>query len=289
MKREYDVFTRILGSVTSDLTLLGDVLSDKEPASNRSRALMVPLKKEAMPKHWVAYGGSLKKDPVSLWVPDFKRRVQEMAKLGGTGADKYGALDIWLGCFIAPEAFVAATRQAVAQAHKWSLEELELVVTVADSSPRTDSFTFTNLSLYGAGWKNNALSINNQDFSTNLPPTRFTWKKKGTFAESAVVKVPVYLDATRSQFLFSVRLARPANIPDQVTSRTSLPPTSCCFRALALCWIKPPLSPSSLFLLSGLVPARCLPYRLVSRLDRCSKKSVFVQTAGNVSTCNCCQ
>ena len=39
---------------------------------------------------------------------------------------------VWMGGLFNPEAFVTATRQCVAQANTWSLEELSLDVTVAD-------------------------------------------------------------------------------------------------------------------------------------------------------------
>jgi dynein heavy chain 1 len=38
-----------------------------------------------------------------------------------------------LGWLFAPEAYITASRQYVAQANGWSLEELSLTVTVADS------------------------------------------------------------------------------------------------------------------------------------------------------------
>jgi len=39
-------------------------------------------------------------------------------------------LHIWLGGMFVPEAYITATRQFVAQANNWSLEELTLEVTV---------------------------------------------------------------------------------------------------------------------------------------------------------------
>lgn len=47
-----------------------------------------------------------------------------------------------------PEAFVTATRQSVAQSHKWSLEELRLEIDLNKSGDR-DSFTITGLKLSG--------------------------------------------------------------------------------------------------------------------------------------------
>ena len=40
---------------------------------------------------------------------------------------------VWLGGLFNPEAYVTATRQCVAQANSWSLEELMLEVSIADS------------------------------------------------------------------------------------------------------------------------------------------------------------
>lgn len=40
---------------------------------------------------------------------------------------------IWLGGLFNPEAYITATRQCVAQANSWSLEELTLEVSIADS------------------------------------------------------------------------------------------------------------------------------------------------------------
>lgn len=40
---------------------------------------------------------------------------------------------VWLGGLFNPEAYITATRQCVAQANSWSLEELMLEVSIADS------------------------------------------------------------------------------------------------------------------------------------------------------------
>ena len=43
-------------------------------------------------------------------------------------------LQVWLGGLFLPEAYITATRQYVAQANSWSLEELYLDVIVANSN-----------------------------------------------------------------------------------------------------------------------------------------------------------
>ena len=47
-----------------------------------------------------------------------------------------------------PEAYVTATRQAVAQLHKWSLEELRLEIDLSNSGDE-DSFVVSGLKLAG--------------------------------------------------------------------------------------------------------------------------------------------
>lgn len=45
---------------------------------------------------------------------------------------------MWLGGLLNPEAYITATRQCVAQANSWSLEELQLEVTITDSSDKSN-------------------------------------------------------------------------------------------------------------------------------------------------------
>merc|ERR1712179_580388 len=67
--------------------------------------------------------------------------------------------------------FITATRQCVAQANSWSLEELSLDVTVADESdqPSFDdcSFAVEGLKLSGAVCRGNQLAVSNE-ISTTL-------------------------------------------------------------------------------------------------------------------------
>ena len=80
-----------------------------------------------------------------------------------------------------PEAFITATRQCVAQANSWSLEELQLDVCVADEAEKPSfddcSFAVEGLKLFGAACRNNQLSIS-AEISTNLHLTRLRWIKK---------------------------------------------------------------------------------------------------------------
>ena len=61
---------------------------------------------------------------VSEWIPDFARRLAQLDCL--TEVDNLANVEVWLGGLFFPEAYITATRQAVAHRKKWSLETLHL-------------------------------------------------------------------------------------------------------------------------------------------------------------------
>merc|ERR1711953_915941 len=91
------------------------------------------------------------------------------------------SITVWMGGLFNPEAVITATRQCVAQANSWSLEELDLDVCVADEAEKPSfddcSFAVEGLKLFGAACSNNQLSIS-AEISTNRHLTRLRWIKK---------------------------------------------------------------------------------------------------------------
>jgi dynein heavy chain 1 len=221
VQREYNRFRSILLAVHEDLTLVKGVLSGKEAANNKVRALFIALKKDTLPAGWGKTEGAAKALPTTLWMTDFVKRCDQMAKISKVPAEKFSDLDIWLGGLQSPEAFVAATRQAVAQAHSWSLEDVVLRITVDDKAgSRADSYTFTGFDLQGAVWNGGALAISNTELSFKMPPTRFTWvHQEKAKAESDVIRSPFYLDQTREKYLFAGNLQCPKGIAEAVWSQ----------------------------------------------------------------------
>ena len=61
---------------------------------------------------------------VSEWVPNFARRLAQLDHISGLG--DLNNIEVWLGGLFYPEAYITATRQAVAHRKKWSLETLHL-------------------------------------------------------------------------------------------------------------------------------------------------------------------
>jgi len=226
VQREFNSWRRLLNTVLGNMKSLVAVSEAKEKATNPIRDLFKSLRKEKLPQTWTTPAKDL---PLGVWVEDLSRRIEHMQKIAATTIAQYGHISIWLGGFFTPEAFVAATRQAVAQAHSWSLEALYLRVTVNDTTPAVDSFTFEGMTLYGASWKDGALAIGS-DMSCALPAVRFTWLLRANKTEAQIeeaerkngeffVTVPVYVDASRQNFLFTVRLRRPVDILPTVWSQ----------------------------------------------------------------------
>lgn len=76
-----------------------------------------------IPDHWRKYK-VYKTMSVMQWVPDFARRLQQLDSI--TGLPNLNNVEVWLGGLFYPEAYITATRQAVAHRKRWSLETLSL-------------------------------------------------------------------------------------------------------------------------------------------------------------------
>jgi dynein heavy chain 1 len=67
---------------------------------------------------------------VSSFIINIALRLSQLERISTT--DQNSA--VWLGGFFQPEAYVTATRQAVAHAKGWSLEQLELGLDIEEVS-----------------------------------------------------------------------------------------------------------------------------------------------------------
>uniref|UniRef100_A0A8C0WNI1 Dynein heavy chain, cytosolic n=1 Tax=Castor canadensis TaxID=51338 RepID=A0A8C0WNI1_CASCN len=148
---------------------------------------------------------------VIQWVSDFSERIKQLQNISQAaasgGAKELKNVHVYLGGLFVPEAYITATRQYVAQATSWSLEELCLEVNVTSTQGATldaCSFGVTGLKLQGATCNNNKLSLSNA-ISTVLPLTQLRWVKQTNAEKKAnVVTLPVYLNFTRADLIFTV-------------------------------------------------------------------------------------
>ena len=156
-EREVNFGLKLLQAVRLDLEDVAAIIQSGKKQTNHHRALIQQLNKGIIPKSWLRY-----KVPtscsVAAWVTDFAQRVKQLTKVStavqGNSAAALKTVTVWMGGLFNPEAFITATRQCVAQANSWSLEELSLDVTVADEAdqPSFDdcSFAVEGLKLSGA-------------------------------------------------------------------------------------------------------------------------------------------
>lgn len=63
------------------------------------------------------------------WMNDFMERIKQLSRLADS--NNLRKEELWLGGMFAPEAYITATRQLVAQANGWSLEQLHMHVAVS--------------------------------------------------------------------------------------------------------------------------------------------------------------
>lgn len=98
---------------------------------NRIRALIAALTKGVVPQTWLRYTVPASVTAVE-WVKDFNERVQQLSRF--SQSENLREERVWLGGLFSPEAYVTATRQLIAQNNGWSLEQLNMHVTVDNNS-----------------------------------------------------------------------------------------------------------------------------------------------------------
>jgi len=222
-EREVTLGAKLLNDVRQDLGQIIEVCEGQRKQTNDLRKLIGNLLKGEVPLSWKRYTGP-KGLTVIQWVVDLVERMKQLqtvSKLTNTsGAKELKNLKVWLGGLFIPEAYVTATRQFVAQANQWSLEELYLKVTIADTgaSLKVDdcSFLVSGLKLQGAICSNNQLSLVDT-ITTELPDTCLQWTKVDPRNPPVVsgndVTLPVYLNQTRCELLFTVDMTTTGVVP----------------------------------------------------------------------------
>ncbi|XP_069594120.1 cytoplasmic dynein 1 heavy chain 1 isoform X2 [Ranitomeya imitator] len=209
-EREVKMGAKLLQDVRQDLTDVVQVCEGKKKQTNYLRTLINDLVKGILPQSWSRFTVPAGMTVIQ-WVADFSDRIKQLQNISQaaatSGAKELKNIHVWLGGLFVPEAYITATRQYVAQANSWSLEELCLEVSVTTTQNAVlDAYSFgiTGLKLQGATCTNNKLSLSNA-ISTVLPLTQLRWTKQTNAEKKAnVVTLPVYLNFTRADLIFTV-------------------------------------------------------------------------------------
>ena len=152
---------------------------------------------------------------------DLSKRATQCLSLADTELHAVHKMGVWLGGLCAPEAFLTAARQEVAQKNGWSLEDVGMTLRVGDftnEDNHANMFLLRDMGMEGAGWdaETECLSVSNV-ISSPLPLVTVTWmclKDLPSAKDGEVmIELPVYLNHTRSQLLFTVKLPASESIP----------------------------------------------------------------------------
>uniref|UniRef100_A0A7G3AJ29 Putative dynein heavy chain and region d6 of dynein motor n=1 Tax=Lutzomyia longipalpis TaxID=7200 RepID=A0A7G3AJ29_LUTLO len=212
-EREVASGAKLLQTVISDLQDVVLICQGEKKQTNHHRSMLSELVRGIIPVGWRRYtvpAGCT----VIQWITDFSHRVQQLQKVSTlvsqAGAKELQSFPVWLGGLLNPEAYITATRQCVAQANSWSLEELVLDVTINETNSEADQkdscFGVVGLKLQGAQCKNNQLLLTST-IMMDLPLTLLKWSRSTTEHRSGKLTLPVYLNSTRTELLFTVDLA----------------------------------------------------------------------------------
>ncbi|ORZ40908.1 dynein heavy chain [Catenaria anguillulae PL171] len=215
--REYSMARKLLGRLQADLHQLTLVCEGQLKQTNHLRSLMSALTKGLIPKEWLVYKVP-KAWGVRAWLDDLVHRLDQIRSLSALSNYQAG-VPIWLGGLFMPEAFITATRQAFAQKHGWSLEELELDLVLDGADAAAEGFTLTGLRLESAQWTDGAIAYSPTMHSA-LGNVALRWIRSTEVVSSkqgaTTAPIPVYLNEDRLVMLFSI------DLPSRETGRVLL-------------------------------------------------------------------
>ncbi|XP_042877143.1 dynein heavy chain, cytoplasmic-like isoform X5 [Penaeus japonicus] len=214
-EREVNSGAKLLRIVRNDLNDVILICRGEKKQTNYHRTMVSLLVKGIIPDQWKLYTVP-RGATVSQWVTDFAQRVKQLQDISQQvaqfGASELKNVTVWLGGLFNPEAYITATRQCVAQANSWSLEELTMEVSIADAEGQVTAaggFNIKGLKLQGALCKNNELLLT-PTIMTELAMVTLQWVHLES-TETDKITLPVYLNATRTDLLFTVDLTMAPN------------------------------------------------------------------------------
>ncbi|XP_065167911.1 dynein heavy chain, cytoplasmic isoform X2 [Atheta coriaria] len=213
-EREVNCGSKLLIEVIHDLNDVVMICQATKKQTNYHRVMISELVRGMLPGNWRRYTVP-RGCTVIQWITDFSQRVKQLQEVSSlvssAGAKELQSFPVWLGGLLNPEAYITATRQCVAQANSWPLEELQLDVTITDTQDKSkvpsDCFAVVGVKLQGAQCKNNQLLLTSS-IMIELPITLLRWVRvvSGDKLLNGRLSLPVYLNSTRTELLFTVDL-----------------------------------------------------------------------------------
>jgi dynein heavy chain 1 len=212
LKREIGVAGKLLNKVRGDLQKLVEMCKGNLKSTNELREIARDVFNDTVPKSWKVY--QTMDLSVSEWVMDLKSRVLQLNKI--SNEKDYGKRNVWMGGLIFPEAYLTATRQYVAQSLKVPLDELVLSVDLPQDIERIEEtdFVISGMCLEGAEWSYEMKKlIMTDNLFYSLPQVMMKGTKKSS-ETSKKFYIPVYLNNTRKNMLFSIMINNESDLSD---------------------------------------------------------------------------
>jgi len=218
--RETGFGRSLLKKVRQDLSLLSAACEGSAKSTNEVRQLIQDLTTDQVPKAWRRF--AMAEVTATEYLADMVKRLDQLqAVVACSSLQKHR---LWYGGLFFPEAFLTASRQAVAQQKQVSLEELNLVVQIGGSATGDDVFEMTGLQMEGAAWGDTQLCVT-EELTVALPNLWLRW----VHIDSAECKqaadnlrVPVYLNTSRGLLISAFALKSPKEIPHAVWVQRSV-------------------------------------------------------------------
>ncbi|PRP72953.1 hypothetical protein PROFUN_17093, partial [Planoprotostelium fungivorum] len=209
-ERETEKGVKLLSKVHRDIDDLSQICEGQLKPTNYTRELISNITKGVLPKSWKEYSIP---STISLnaWILDLSKRIKQLSTVGSQKGGNYIRGGIWIGGLFHPEAFITATRQAAAQGHGWSVENLTLTVEVVQSGSdevSADGFLAKDLLLESAAFSHEkGCLVFTEQTGTRVPYSLFKWKNmdgRKQQKSKEELMMPVYLNENRAEFIFSV-------------------------------------------------------------------------------------
>ena len=207
LDREVNVASSLLNTVRNNLNDVKMMCEGTLQPLLELKQLAQVIYSGQIPKGWKRFNYWESID-VSGWISDFKKRLEQFDTLMKT--NDWQKKGVWLGGILFPEAFMTATRQYVAQNAQLSLDELDLKADIWDKGEVGDeSFLMEGLSIQGGAWKGSSLETS-KELTNEISIIKFSWIQIKPDQKNKVrddqIFTPVYLNKTRKNLLFSVKL-----------------------------------------------------------------------------------
>eukprot|EP00927_Polykrikos_kofoidii_P026243 TRINITY_DN23401_c0_g4_i1.p1 TRINITY_DN23401_c0_g4~~TRINITY_DN23401_c0_g4_i1.p1 ORF type:complete len:2209 (-),score=513.79 TRINITY_DN23401_c0_g4_i1:103-6207(-) len=221
--REIGFGRTMLARIKADLVRLKGVCTGEVKTTNELRSLLTSLQADEIPAPWRKF--AVANITVTDWITDFVRRCDQLNGIYDMRNDFQG-IELWFGGLFFPEAFLTASRQAVAQNMGVSLEELLLVVHIGNTKHDTQSFIVKGMYMEGANWDTEQGCLGTtDDLTTGMPLTRLAWAHRDSDEYKKTMnylRLPVYLNGDRNLIIAPFYLKAPQSVPDSVWLQRSV-------------------------------------------------------------------